>query len=87
MDRRIKQLLPCNEPWYARYVGKDGKKEFFKVICWALATDIAGDIRADAVIPIVSGDGSHPMEADYHNDYQGVELLLGETAETVEKPE
>ena len=86
MNRKIKQLLPCNDPWYAKYVGHDGKKEFFKVICWALCEDAVGDMKSSHVIGIVSGDGCHPMEADYHNHYQGVELLLGETAETVEKP-
>lgn len=87
MDRTIKQILPCTDPWYARYVGPDGKKEFFKVICWALCSDKMEDMKTSHVMPIVSGDGCHPMEADYHNHYQGVELLLGETSETVEKPE
>lgn len=86
MDREIKQILPCTDPWYARYVGPDGKKEFFKVICWALTNDTVGDMKSSHVMPIVSGDGCFPMEADYHNHYQGVELLLGETTETVEKP-
>jgi len=85
MDREIKQILPCTDPWYARYVGPDGKKEFFKVICWALCIDRGSGVEANHVIGIVSGDGCHPMEADYHNHYQGVELLLGETAETVVK--
>jgi hypothetical protein len=88
MDRQIKQLLPCTEPWYARYIRDGEKKEFFKVICWALVNDGIGDMRSDHVIPIVSGDGCYPMEADYHNDYQGVELLTGQTEdELMEEPE
>lgn len=85
MDREIKQILPCTDPWYARYVNLNGKVEYFKVICWARCVDRVGRTKTTHVIGIVSGDGCHPMEADYHNHYQGVELLLGETAETVVK--
>lgn len=85
-SRKIRSILPCDGPWYARYADKDGKsEEYFKVIMWALIREPMGDDIVDSVMPIVVGDCNFPMEADYCTRYSGVYLLNGETEETVRR--
>jgi hypothetical protein len=83
IDREIKQLLPCDGPWYARYVSADGSVEYFKVVMWANVVERVGQDSFYHVMPIVLGDGNMPMFADYCMSFEGVRLLEGETKETV----